>query len=432
VKQTLKKLVKEWEERKLPEIIPREKDPIKLISWKVFKAIPIVGFRRTGKTFLLLSVAKKLGKENTIYIDFEDERIPQKTEILTNFSEIIKEMYGRRKLVLLLDEIQNIPNWSRWVRRMLDSFNYQIILSGSSSKLSSKEIPTELRGRCISLEIYPLSFSEFLKFKNEDIEKLTDALKLNLLREYINFGGLPEIVLSEEAKKYLLIEEYFKTFLVRDIFERYKIRNKELMRELIRLLLNSSYVTITKMFNTLKSISHKVGKETLANYFYYLRTSLFVDFLEIISPKIKNSLKAPRKVMFIDNFFLRRFSSKFSENIGRLMENCVFVQLKRKASENQLLEIFYWKDYQQNEVDFVIKEGLEVKQLIQVTYASSKDEIEKREIKALLKASELLKCKDLLCITWDYEDEIKIKNKKIAFKPLWKWLLENILFEIKV
>jgi predicted AAA+ superfamily ATPase len=424
VKQILKTLVKEWEEKKLPNIIPREKDPTKLISWNIFKAIPIVGFRRTGKTFLLLNVAKELGKENTIYIDFEDERIPQKAETLTSFSEIIKEMYGRKKLILLLDEIQNIPNWSRWVRRMLDSFNYQIILSGSSSKLSSKEIPTELRGRCISLEIYPLSFSEFLRFKNEDIEKLTDSLKLNLLREYMNFGGLPEVVLSEEAKKYLLIEEYFKTFLVRDIFERYKIRNKELMRELIRLLLNSSYVTITKVFDTLKSMGHKIGKGTLANYFYYLRTSLFVDFLEIISPKIKNSLKAPRKVMFIDNFFIKRFSSKFSENIGRLMENCVFIELKRMMSENHLLEIFYWKDYQQHEVDFVIKEGLKIKQLIQVTYATSKDEIEKREIRALLKASQLLNCKNLLIITWDYEDEMKTNNRKIVFKPLWKWLLE--------
>jgi predicted AAA+ superfamily ATPase len=425
MKPILKELITEWKERNLPNIIERENDLTKLIDWKILKAIPIVGFRRTGKTFLLLNTAKKIGKENTLYIDFEDERLPQKTEVLTTLSDIIKEIYGRKKLILLLDEIQNIPNWSKWVRRMLDSFNYQIILSGSSSKLSSKEIPTELRGRCITIELYPLSFSEFLRFKNEDIERLTDPLRLNLLREYINFGGLPEIVLSEEAKKYMLIEEYFKTFLIRDIFERYGIRNKELMRDILRLLLNSTYITITKMFDTLRSIGHKVGKETIANYFYYLRSSMFIEFLEILSPKIKNSLKAPRKVMIIDNFFIKRFSQKFSENIGRLMENCVFLELKRRAAKNPLLEIYYWRDYSQNEIDFVLKDGLNVKQLIQVTYASSKDEIEKREIKALIKASKFLKCKDLLIITWDYEDEIEIKNKKIVFKPLWKWLIEN-------
>jgi len=425
MKPILKELITEWKERNLPNIIERENDLTKLIDWKILKAIPIVGFRRTGKTFLLLNTAKKIGKENTLYIDFEDERLPRKTEVLTTLSDIIKEIYGRKKLILLLDEIQNIPNWSKWVRRMLDSFNYQIILSGSSSKLSSKEIPTELRGRCITIELYPLSFSEFLRFKNEDIERLTDPLRLNLLREYINFGGLPEIVLSEEAKKYMLIEEYFKTFLIRDIFERYGIRNKELMRDILRLLLNSTYITITKMFDTLRSIGHKVGKETIANYFYYLRSSMFIEFLEILSPKIKNSLKAPRKVMIIDNFFIKRFSQKFSENIGRLMENCVFLELKRRAAKNPLLEIYYWRDYSQNEIDFVLKDGLNVKQLIQVTYASSKDEIEKREIKALIKASKFLKCKDLLIITWDYEDEIEIKNKKIVFKPLWKWLIEN-------
>jgi len=422
LEMTLRDIIREWEGRKLPTAVEREKDPTNLIDWRIFKAIPIVGFRRTGKTFLLFNTVKKLGKENTLYIDFEDERIPRKTETLTKLSDAIKEVYGRKKIVLLLDEIQNIPNWSRWVRRMLDSFNYQIILTGSSSRLSSKEIPTELRGRCICQELYPLSLSEFLRFKNERLEELTDSLKLNLLREYVTFGGLPEIVLSEEERKYLLIDEYFRTFLVRDIFERYGIRNKELLRELIRILLNSTYTTISKMFNSLKSIGHKVGKETIANYFYYLENSMFVNFVEVISPKIKYSLKAERKVMLVDNFFIRRFSTKFSENFGRLMENCVFTQLKNMASENPLIEIFYWKDYQQNEVDFVVKEGLDMKKLIQVTYSSGRDEIERREIKGLIKASEELKCKDLLVITWDYEDEQTVDERKIRFIPLWKWL----------
>jgi predicted AAA+ superfamily ATPase len=108
------------------------------------------------------------------------------------------------------------------------------------------------------------------------------------------------------------------------------------------------------------------------------------------------------------------------------MENAVFLELLRKTNKRPLIEIFYFNDYQQNEVDFVLKEGLKVKQLVQVTYASAKDEIEKREIKALVKASDLLKCKDLLCITWDYEDELQAENKKIVFKPLWKWLLDSL------
>jgi len=425
MKTIARTLLEEWRGRKLPLILEREKDPTEFLNMKVLKAIPIVGFRRTGKTFLLLNVAKKLGKEKTVYIDFEDERIPQKTEFLSTLSETLKELYREKGLVLLLDEIQNIPNWSKWVRRMLDTLNYRIILTGSSSKLSSKEIPTELRGRCLTLELYPLSFREFLRFKGEDPQRLTGSLRLSFLREYLQFGGLPEIVLCDEAKKYLLIDEYLKTFLTRDVFERYRIRNRELIREIIRLLLNSTYVTISKISDVLKSAGHKIGKETVANYLYYLNCSLFVDFVELLSPKIKNSLKAPRKVMIVDNFFVKRFSSTFSENWGRLMENCVFLELKRRASESPFLRIFYWKDYQQHEVDLVLKEGLDVKQLIQVTYASGRDEIERRELRALQKASKLLKCKDLLVITWDYKGGEEIEGTEIKFVPLVEWLLET-------
>jgi hypothetical protein len=138
---------------------------------------------------------------------------------------------------------------------------------------------------------------------------------------------------------------------------------------------------------------------------------------------------SPKKVYCIDNGFVETMSFKASEDFGRLMENLVAIELMRRKSywfKNQ--EIYYWKDYQQNEVDFVVKEGEMIKQLIQVTYASNKDEIEIREIKGLLKASELLDCNNLLIITWDYEDETIVENKKIVFKPLWKWLLSRACF----
>jgi len=114
---------------------------------------------------------------------------------------------------------------------------------------------------------------------------------------------------------------------------------------------------------------------------------------------------------------------KFSRDFGKRMENVVFLELLRKTNEKPLMEIFYWKDYQGKEVDFVIKEGLKIRQLLQVTYANERDEIKERKIKGLVKASELLKCKDLVCITWDFEGEKEVKGKKIKFVPLWKWLL---------
>jgi len=197
------------------------------------------------------------------------------------------------------------------------------------------------------------------------------------------------------------------------------------MVDLIRLLLNSTYTTFSKSFETLKSLGHKVGKETVANYFQYLESSFFISLIEVCSPKIKESIRAPKKVVVIDNFFIRRFSSRFSENLGRLMENLVSLQAKRMKKNNPMLEVFYWKDYQQNEVDLVFKDNLSVKQLIQVTYASGRDEIEKRETRALTKAAEQLGCKDLLIITWDFEDELKTNNETIKCIPLWKWLLKS-------
>ncbi|MCD6408620.1 ATP-binding protein, partial [bacterium] len=134
----------------------------------------------------------------------------------------------------------------------------------------------------------------------------------------------------------------------------------------------------------------------------------------------------PVKVYCIDNAFINFVNPRFSENTGRLMENVVAVELFRRMENNQHLEIYYFKDYQQKEVDFVVKEGWEVKQLIQVTYAPSINEIEKREIKALLKASELLKCNNLLVITWDLEEEEKVERNRIKYIPLWKWLIEGM------
>ncbi|MGQ9596386.1 MAG: ATP-binding protein [Thermoproteota archaeon] len=198
----------------------------------------------------------------------------------------------------------------------------------------------------------PLSFNEFLSFRNMRIESLSEELVLNLLREYLEFSGLPEIVLSEKSRKFLILDEYFRTFLTRDVFEGYGVRSRSAMVDLIRLLLNSTYMTISRSFENLKSIGHRIGKETVAKYLHYLESSFFVSFIEIISPKIRKSIRVPKKVMVVDNFFIKRFSSRFSENMSRLMENAVFLQIRRMMKNNPMLEAFYWRNYQQNEVDF--------------------------------------------------------------------------------
>ncbi|MFH7873603.1 MAG: ATPase, partial [Candidatus Aenigmatarchaeota archaeon] len=150
---------------------------------------------------------------------------------------------------------------------------------------------------------------------------------------------------------------------------------------------------------------------------------LFI-FLDNFSFSVKEQARSKKKVYTIDLGLYKIHGFKTSENIGRVMENIVMISLAEKMEFNPLLKVFYLKSYD-FEVDFVLKEGIKIKQIIQVTYASSKDEVENREIRNLVRASNQLRCKNLLVITWDYEDEIKVKNKRIFFKPLWKWLLES-------
>ena len=155
MKQLLENLIKEWSSRPLPKIIPRETNLKDFINLPVNKAIAVVGFRRVGKTYLLFDIATKIGQENCVYLNFEDERLEKKTEILTQLLEVLTELRGEKSFVLLLDEIQNIPNWNLWTRRVLEAGKHKIFISGSSSKLTSLQLPTEMRGRSLTI---PLSF----------------------------------------------------------------------------------------------------------------------------------------------------------------------------------------------------------------------------------------------------------------------------------
>lgn len=430
-------ILNEWKEKILPEVISREADLLNYADFKPNKVIVITGFRRTGKTYLLFHLIQRLlkekNKEQIVYINFEDERIPLKTEFLTNFLPTIKQTYDKHLEFLFLDEVHNIPEWSRWLRRIHDTEKIRIFVTGSSSKMSSREIPTELRGRFIEVKVFPLSFKEYLRFKNIGIDlKIVDqsenekAKIIKAFSDYLEIGGMPEVVLADEARKIDIIHNYYNTVIRRDIIERFKIRNEESLKALLSLLLNSTSYSISKLYNTLKSLNFEVGKGTVQSYLSYIENSYFLYGLPLFSFKIKDQLQYPRKIYFIDNGFITALSSKFSKNLGRLYENLVFLELNRRLARSSKQEIFYWRNQQKEEVDFIINEGLKVKQLIQACYDITDYDTRKREVKALLKASNELKCNNLLVITEDKEGLEKVENKKIKYLPLWKWLIGRV------
>src|SRR3989344_3430260 len=273
----IKTILAEWKGKKIPAIIPREINIQDYLNLKVNKIIVLNGFRRVGKTYILYGLVNELLKSNSreevVDINFEDERIPLKTEFLSGLLPTAEEIFNKRVKYLFLDELHNIPNWSKWLRRIYDSQEMKIFVSGSSSKMSEEEIPTELRGRFLEIKIFPLSFKEFLKFKNLDFDfKILDysgkerPLILKALMEYLKFGGLPEIVLIEENKKFELAQSYYATVIKRDIIERYNIKNEESLKALIKLLLDSKEYSISKSYNNLKSLGYEIGKSTLQKY----------------------------------------------------------------------------------------------------------------------------------------------------------------------
>ncbi len=431
--QDVKEYLVDFQRRALPELSKRD---LKTDESKKIKSI--IGPRRAGKTYFFYQKIKELvasgtKKENIMYLNFEDPRLADVS--FKEIRDVVKlqwELYPASidaELHIFMDEPQTMPNWENVARHLHDE-GFNLFVTGSSSKLLSREIATSLRGRTLSYALLPLSFSEFLKMKNVSLElaRLSSrekSLLLSLLGEYMDFGGFPEIVSESNTEtKLRIISEYFNLVVYRDVVERYKIKNTFLIKWLIKSIITSfsKEFSVHKTYLTLKSREIKASKNTLYAYTSMLQDAMFVFFLPKFSYSIRKRELSLSKAYLCDVCFAKL--SEVSKDEGKKMENTVFLELERR--KGPLTELSYWKDYTGKEVDFVVKEGTSIKELVQVTYASRRDGIEKRELNALINAGKELKCDDLLVITWDYEGEEK--SEGIKFVPLWKWLLESSTF----
>jgi predicted AAA+ superfamily ATPase len=384
------------------------------------KATCIVGPRKAGKTWFLRMLAKDEMFVNLQDIAFSNIAAEEFFKVIQIYSRVT----GKEIKRIFIDEVQEMKGWENLVISLMNR-NYEVFLTGSSSKILKKEFSSALRGKNITYLLLPFSFREFLKAKRVEADIRTSegiGRIQNLLKEYLFLGGYPEVVLNEERKDFLW-RSYLDEIFYKDFVERHNIRNIHFGKLLIEQIFQnfSCEISLNKIKKALKEKA-KFTDSTLYEYSSQLEETLNVFFVERYSKKARERASWPKKVYVADLGIANIFS--FSQDLGKRMENLVFLELLRRTNYNPLIQIFYFKEAD-SEVDFLIKEGSEIKQLIQVTYASSKDEIEKREIKALKKASESLKCKDLLCITWDYEDELKEDGKTIKFVPLWKWLLSK-------
>jgi predicted AAA+ superfamily ATPase len=404
------------------------------------QVVTITGPRRAGKTYFMLIIIRALlgrgvSPNDILYLNFEHERLGNLAArdlegMMTAYYEIASPAPGTTTY-LFLDEIQNVEGWGKWVRRVHDEAgSRRIYLSGSSSKLLSREISTELRGRSIDQLVLPFSFGEFLEAKGEApvetkrLPRLEERGRvLALLKEYLEGGGYPEVVLepSKEVKEKLL-RSYLDTVLYRDLIERFNVKAPAALETFVRLCVSnySKYLSSSKSYNYLRGLGFRIRKQTVVDFLRFVTESYVIIPLEIYSRSIKNRAQYPKKVYAVDAGLIRASGAETS--LGRLMENAVLVELARRSSYFSAFQVHYWKEYGKSEgpeVDFVIVKGGRVVQLMQVTYATSAEGVDPREVDALERASKELGCGEMMVLTWDYRGE----RKGVRFVPLWEWLL---------
>lgn len=394
------------------------------------QVLTITGPRRAGKSFLMRQAAQVLtrngvGKENILIANFEDPRF---TELNTKLLEQLYETYleflsPKGPVYVFLDEVQEIDGWERWVRYMHELKKAKLVVSGSNAKLLSRELGTLLTGRHLDVTVFPLSFREFLAFNGVSVTDRLDLLNKRveiqgLLRKYLEFGAFPEVSLSQQKQAILL--SYFEDLVTKDLLRRFRVRKPQELKVLVKSYL-SNVATLTTFHSMAKSLELSPG--TVEKFSSYLEQVYLVFFLKRFSFKVREQEKNPRKVYAIDTGLSNTVGFRFSENIGRLTENVVFLHLKRQQALNPDSELHYWKDLRHREVDFVIKEGTKVKQLIQVCWNVDDARTRDRELRSLVKGMEELKASRALVITEEYEAEEEFKGTRIAFVPVWKWLL---------
>ena len=413
----LKELILDQQEifEKIDNLIERD-----ILLEKFLKSNEIViitGIRRCGKSSLLKIISKKL-KDKFVYINFDDIRFTDfKWENFEDIEEIVSEIYGvKTNITYLLDEIQNVPSWERWTNNLY-SRKIKVFITGSNSSLLSSEISTFLTGRKRILKLFPFSFKEFLSFKGIKINFETTNERrevFNLFNDYFEKGGFPLIVKNDDIS---LSKQYFEDIINRDIVKRYNVRKIKELNDLFLYLFSN--VSQIYSYSTLKQVSGIKSQSNIKNYIEYLKNVFIASTINKFDYSVKKQKVSSSKFYTLDNSFLKTVAFNFSENKGSRLENLVFIELTRRGSD-----VYYHLG--RKECDFVIKEGLKITKVIQVSTSLDNIQTRKREIEGVLDAMKSYNLKEGLILTYNQEEKIKENGKTIIVKPVWKWLLENV------
>lgn len=364
-------------------------------------AIVISGIRRCGKSTVLRQLLK--GRENFYYFNFEDARAAAfEVSDFQKLNEVFTEEFGKANCYFF-DEIQNVQKWELFVRQMLDQ-KFHFVLTGSNASLLSRELGTRLTGRHLRYELFPFSFKEFLKFAKSSPD-------LKAFEIYFEDGGFPEYLKNKHSE---ILSELLNNIIARDIIVRYKLRNAKLLKEM----------SVYMLTNTGKEFSYTALKKTFGlgstnsaiSFVSHFEDSYLLFTIPKFSYSMKEQVRNPRKAYAIDNGLAAANSVSFSKDKGRMLENLVFLQLRRKYKD-----IYYFKE--ERECDFIVKEKGKIAGAFQVCFELNSDNKD-REIKGLQEAIEKVKPEKATILTFNQDDELSISGRKIRIMPVWKWMIE--------
>lgn len=364
----------------------------------------ITGPRRVGKSvFALLMLQGK----NFAYLNFDDNQLLEKWDEELAMSAL-DDVYPDYDF-MLLDEIQNLPDWDLWVSKLYRR-GKNLIITGSNAKMLSSEMATVLTGRYLQIEMLPFSLDETMSWKNISLDREEQAAQAIVLADdYMRNGGYPETIPARSITKSYL-STLFDSILLKDVAQRHKVRNTTDLYNLATYLLSNFCNPISA-----NELAGELGLSSVATtkkFCDYLNEPYLFFYLPRFNNKLKLMNKAPKKVYVVDNGFVQSTAFNLSENLGRLLENQVFVELLRRGYiPGQTL--FYYRTRNDKEIDFVTRKGAKVEQLIQVCYNMTSEKTRKRELDALVEAADELHCDNLLVITNSQEEQIEWKRTAI-------------------
>ena len=433
LKRLLAEIIADNQNRPFLELLPRR---VRIATIEN-KATVVLGVRRSGKTSLLHQLQRQLldqgvDPKNIVEINFFDDRLQTLTAetlglITEAYYEQFPEKKGEEKVYFFFDELQEIKGWERFVERLQRTEISEIYITGSSSAMLSKEIASQMGGRALSHELFPLSFAEYLDFQGirfSDASSKTRLILQKEFRQYLQSGGFPEVQFQDRTTRRLIHQEYYKAIVNRDVVVRHDVRHPRAVNNLAHRLVSSSasLYTTNRLYQYLRSQSHRLSKDFVADCLEWFEDSYFLFSTYIRDQSLNRRQVNPRKIYCVDHGAIRSLIPPSHHDQGRLLETLVFVELRRRG-----LAPFYYKTDSNYEVDFAVDSLSGDLKLIQVALHLEDPKTRKRELRALLDAMAEQKLEKALLLTMDDQETIRESGRTIEVLPVWRFLLEQLI-----